>query len=309
MKGAREMDRLMAMNAFVRCVERGSFSAVGREMRLTQPTVSKLIASLERRLGGRLFVRSTHHLSLTSEGQRFYDQCRSIVDAVAAAETSFKTGREEVAGDLRIASSVSFGRTQLMPRMQTFMRRYPSLRIDLQLNDRFVNIVEEGVDIAFRIGELQDSSLIARRVGTTYRVTVGTPNYFKRCGEPRRPEDLKAHNCILYTGLASLNRWSYSREGRAYSVRVSGSFHTNSAEAVRAATIAGIGVALAPVWLVGGDVRARRLKEVLADYLPKPLPIHALSPANRRNSAKVKACADFFQAEFALDPFVSAFRG
>jgi DNA-binding transcriptional LysR family regulator len=302
------MDRLTAMAAFVRCVERGSFSSVARELRMTQPTVSKLIASLERHLGGRLFVRSTRHLSLTSEGRRFYDECRTIVDAVEAAETSFKTGREEVTGVLHVASSVSFGRTQLMPRMPAFMRRYPALRIDLQLNDRFVNIVEEGVDVAFRIGELRDSSLIGRRVGTTYRVTVGAPSYFRHHGEPKRPEDLKAHNCVIYTELASRDLWLYTRDGRAYSVRVAGSFHTNSAEAVRAATVAGIGVAFAPVWLFGEDVRRKRLKEVLVDYVPKPVPIHALSPANRRNSAKVKACVDFFQAEFALDPFVSAFR-
>jgi len=303
------MDRLTAMSAFVRCVERGSFSSVARELRMAQPTVSKLIASLERHLGGHLFVRSTRRLSLTPEGRRFYDQCRAIVDAVNAAETSFRTGREEVAGVLRIATSVSFGRTQLMPRMQDFMRRFPSLRIDLQLSDRFVNIVEEGIDVAFRIGELQDSSLIARRVGTTHRVTVGAPSYFKRHGEPRRPDDLRTHNCILYTGLASQDVWPYVRDGRSYPVRVSGSFHTNGAEAVREAAVAGIGIALAPVWLLGDDVRRKRLREVLEDYVPKPLPIHAVLPANRRNSAKVRACVDYFQAEFALDPFVSAFRG
>lgn len=296
------------MAAFVRCVERGNFSAVARELRMAQPTVSKLIAALEHHLGGSLFVRSTRRLSLTAEGQRFYDQCRAIVDSVDAAETSFKTGREEVVGALRIASSVSFGRTQLMPRMRAFMQRYPALRIDLELNDRFVNIVEEGIDVAFRIAELQDSSLIARRVGTTYRITVGTPEYFRRNGEPRRPEDLSAHNCILYTGLASRNVWSYLRDGRAHSVRVAGSFQTNSAEAVRAAALDGVGIAFAPVWLFGEDVRAKRLKVVLADYEPKPLPIHAVSAANRRHSAKVKACVDFFQAEFAVDPFISGYR-
>jgi len=302
------MDRLTAMAAFVRCVERGSFSAVGREMHMTQPTVSKLIASLERHLGGKLFARSTRHLGLTAEGRRFYEQCRTIVDAVDTAEASFKTDRDEIAGALRIATSVSFGRTQVMSRMHAFMRRYPSLRIDLQLNDRFIDIVEEGIDVAFRIGELKDSSLIARRIGTTYRVTVGAPDYFVRHGEPKRPEDLKTHNCILYTGLASPHEWPYTRDGRACPVRVSGSFQSNSAEAVRTATLAGIGIALSPVWLFGEDIRAKRLRVVLADYRPKPMPVHALLPANRRYSAKVKACVDFFQAEFETDPFVSAYR-
>jgi DNA-binding transcriptional LysR family regulator len=302
------MDRLSAMAVFVRCVERGSFSAVGREMHMSQPTVSKQVAALEEHLGGALFARSTRHLALTGEGQRFYEQCRAILDAVDTAEASFKTGREEIAGVLHIATSVSFGRAQVMSRMRAFMQRYPSLRLDLQLNDRFVDIVEEGIDLAFRIGELSDSRLIARRVGTTYRVTVGAPAYLKRYGEPTHPDELRNHNCILYTGLVSQNEWAYTRDGHSLPVRVSGSFQTNSAEAVRAAALAGIGIAFAPVWLIGEDIRAKRLKVILTDYRPKPMPIHALLPANRRYSAKVKACVDFFRAAFDVDPFVSGYR-
>jgi DNA-binding transcriptional LysR family regulator len=303
------MDRLTAMSTFVRCVERGSFSAVAREMHITQPTVSKLIASLERHLGGRLFVRSTRQLTVTAEGRRYYAHCRTMLDALDAAKASFRTGREEIAGPLHIAASVSFGRTQLMSRMPAFMQRYPSLSIDLQLSDRFVELVEDGVDVAFRVGELKDSSLIARKVGTTRRVTVGAPEYLRRRGEPRRPEDLATHDCIVYTGLASLDRWHYTRDGHSHAVRVAGSFQSNSGEAVREATLAGIGISLSPMWLVGEDIRARRVKVVLADYLAKPVPIHALSPANRRYSAKVKACVDFFQSEFEGDPFVSASPG
>jgi len=302
------MDRLTAMTAFIRCVERGSFSAVAREMNTTQPTVSKLIAALERRLAGKLFARSTRQLALTAEGQHFYEQCRTIVDAVESAEASFKTGREQIAGILHVATSVGFGRTQVMSRMRAFMRRYPLLRVDLQLNDRFIDLVEEGIDVAFRIGELKESGLIARRIGTTFRVTAGAPAYFKLHGEPSTPEDLGAHNCILYTALAAANAWPYSRGGRDRSVRVSGNFQSNSSEAVRAATLSGIGIALSPVWLFGDDIRAKRLKVVLTDYQPKPLPIHAVSPVNRRYSAKVNAFVDFFKAEFDLDPFVSGYR-
>jgi len=302
------MDRLTAMTAFIRCVERGSFSAVAREMNMTQPTVSKLIASLERRLAGKLFARSTRQLALTAEGQHFYQRCRTIVDAVESAEASFKTGREQITGMLHVATSVGFGRTQVMSRMRAFMQRYPLLRVDLQLNDRFVDLVEEGIDVAFRIGELKESNLIARRIGTTFRVTAAAPAYFKLHGEPSTPEDLGAHNCILYTGLATANHWPYSRGGRDRSVRVSGNFQSNSSEAVRAATLSGIGIALSPIWLFGEDIRAKRLKVVLKDYQPKPLPIHAVSPANRRYSAKVNAFVDFFKAEFDLDPFVSGYR-
>ena len=300
------MDRLNAMKAFIRCVERGSFSAVARELETTQPTISKLIASLERHLGGKLFARSARELSLTAEGQRFYEQCRPIVDAVRNAEVSFRSGREEVAGRLRAATSVSFGRTQVMPRLGAFMRAHPLLRVDLQLNDRFVDLVEEGIDVAFRIGELTHDNLLARRVGTTYRVTVATSDYLKRHGRPRHPDELKQHDCILYTGLATRDEWRYVRDGQSFSVRVSGSFRSNSAEAVRAAALDGMGIAFAPLWLFGDDIRARRIRAILVDYPPKPLPIHAVSPTVRRHSAKIKAWVDFFHAAFDADPFVSA---
>ena len=299
------MDRLAAMTAFVRCVETGSFSAVAREMKVTQPTISKLVAALERRLAGKLFARSTRRLALTAEGRHFYEQCRTIVDAVEGAEASFRTSREQIAGTLHVAAPVGFGRTHVMSRMHAFMQRHPLLRVDLQLNDRFVDLVEEGIDVALRIGDLKESNLIARRIGTTMRVTVGSTAYFKRHGEPRSPDDLKAHDCILYTGLATANEWPYTRGGRDCPVRVSGTFQTNSSEAVRAAALSGIGIALAPTWLFGADIRARRVRVVLADYRPKPLPIHAISPANRRHSAKVNAFVEFFKAEFDRDPFVS----
>jgi len=302
------MDRLTAMTAFIRCVERGSFSAVAREMNMTQPTVSKLIASLERRLAGKLFARSTRQLALTADGRHFYEQCRTIVDAVESAEASFKTGREEIIGTLHVATSAGFGRTQVMSRMRAFMQRYPLLRVDLHMNDRFVDLVEDGIDVAFRIGELKESNLIARRIGTTFRVTVGAPAYFKLHKEPDSPDDLKSHNCILYTGLATANAWPYLRGGRDRSVRVSGTFQSNSSEAVRAATLSGIGIALSPIWLFGDDIRAKRLKVVLKDYQPKPMPIHAVSPTNRRYSAKVNAFVNFFKTEFDLDPFVSGYR-
>ena len=298
------MDRLTAMAVFVRCVERSSFSAVAREMRITQPTVSKLIAALEKALGGKLFVRFARRLALTPEGRRFYEHARAIVDAVHDAETSFRADRERVAGVLRLATSVSFGRTLVMPRMAAFLQRYPLLRVDLQLDDRIVNIVEDGVDVAFRIGALQQDDYIARRIGTAHRVTVAARDYVRRRGEPTHPRELAAHDCILYTGLATQDRWPYRHNGSPLPVRVSGTFQSNSSEAVRAATLAGIGIALTPLYLFGDDLRTGKVVELLSDYRPEELPIHALSSANRRASAKVKACVDYFQAAFQDDPWV-----
>jgi DNA-binding transcriptional LysR family regulator len=296
------MDRLMAMTTFARCVERRSFSAVGREMSLTQSTVSKLIASLERHLGGKLFARTTRGLALTAEGRRFYEQCRSIIEAVAGAEASFRTGREEVSGTLRIASSVAFGRTQLMSRMSAFLRYYPALSVDLQLADRFVDLVEEGIDVAFRIGELQDGRVIAHRFGHARRVTVAAPAYLAGNAAPARPEDLANHNCIVYTGHAAPNDWSYAGTGGACTVHVAGDFRSNNTEAIRDAALAGIGIAMSPLWIFAEDMRAGKLVPLLPDHAPTPLPVHAVLPTNRRNSANVRACVEFFRGEFERDP-------
>ncbi len=299
------MDQIKAMAAFVRCVERGSFSAVARELNTTQPTISKLISSLERQLGGKLFARGTRHLHLTDEGQRYYEQCKAILDALDNAKVSFKSGREEVSGLLRVATAVAFGRTQVVPRLKAFLQRYPLLKVHLQLSDRLIDLIEEGIDVAFRINALKDSGLIARRLGSAQRVAVATPAYFKQFGEPRKPADLKHHDCIVYIGLAKLGDWTFIRKGRSEHVQVNGRLQTDSSEALREAALSGIGITMAPIWLFADDIRAKLLKVTLADYQSEPIPIHAVSPVNRRYSAKVRAFVDFFQAEFDRDPYVS----
>jgi DNA-binding transcriptional LysR family regulator len=292
------------MTTFVRCVERSTFSAVAREMRIAQPTVSKVIASLESKLGGKLFVRSGRRLVLTPEGRRFYEQSRAIVDAVHEAETTFTAGRGEIAGTLRIASSVSFGRALLMPRIAPFLRRHPRLELDLQLDDGFVNLVEDGVDVAFRIGELRGDDVIARRVGSAHRATVATPQYLERRGLPAHPRELASHECVVYTGLATGDQWPYRQDSTPLPVAVSGRFRSNSSEAIRAAVLADMGIALAPLWLFGDDIRAGRVVVILDDYRPAALPVHALTPASRRASAKIKACVEYFHTAFDQDPWV-----
>jgi len=302
------MDRLAAMTAFTRAVERGSFSAAARELGMQQPTLSRLIAALERRLGGKLFTRSGRALAVTPEGRRFYAECRLIVQAAHDAESSFGAARTEVAGDLRVASPVSFGRELLVSRMPAFLARYPRLCVDLQLSDGFVSLVGEGIDLAFRVGVLTDDGVIARRVGTAHRVSVAAPAYLRRRGTPRRAEDLAHHDCILYTGLATGPVWPYRRAGQVVNVPVAGRFRSNSSEAVRAATVAGLGIALSPAWLFADDLKAGRVVPLLPDHIPEPLPIHAICPPDRRASRKITACVEFFHDAFAQDPRVAASR-
>lgn len=302
------VDKLHAMAIFVRVVERGSFSAVAREMQTTQPTISKVLRALEIELSGKLIARSTRRLSLTDEGQRYYSECRQILAAVDAAEHSFQSGRETIAGHLRIGSSVSFGRLQIAPRLPAFLKRYPEIEIDLQLNDQNQDLVSEGLDVTFRIGPLNDSGLIARHIGTTHRVTVAAPAYLKQYGQPQTPQQLSEHNCLLFNLLNSQNLWVYERDEQLQEVRIKGNAQSNNSEAIREMVLGGLGIAMSPVWLFSEDLKAGRVTAILREYTAQSLPIHAVSPANRRQSARVKAFVDYMSQALQAAPELQAVK-
>lgn len=298
------MDRITCMKSFVRTVETGSFSAVAREMETTQPTISKQIAELEEYLGVQLLIRSTRSLSLTEEGTRFYEHCQRIIDAIAQAEAS--VGRQQKpSGVVRVNCPVSFGQFQIVPRMKAFLDRYPDLKVDLMMSDRFVDLVEEGVDLAIRIGELNDSSVIAHRIGTTRRVAIGSVSYFEKAGEPQIPQDLIHHNCIVYTQLSTANEWYFQGLKEPVKVNVKGNFQANNSTAVREAVLSGLGIAVSPIWLFGDLLNCGVIKVILKDYQPTPLPIHAVYRRSRFQPVKVRCFIDFLASEFKLDPWVS----
>lgn len=295
------MDTLEAMAVFLRVVERGSFSAVARELGLSQPTISKQIGALENRLGGRLFARSTRNLSLTDEGQRYYEHCRQILAAVDNAEHSFQTGQERVAGPLRIASSGSFGRIQIAPRLHGFLQQHPDVSIDLQLSDENVDLISEGIDVAVRIGELKDSSLIARPIGLTRRRVFVAPSYLEQHGVPAAPDDLSDHNCLVFNQLEHFDSWRFEHDGQWRSVQVKGNVRSNNSEAIRQMVLSGLGVSLSPSWLFREDLQAGRVVALLDGYTPPSLPIHALFAPDRRQSARVRAFTDYLRDAFAVD--------
>ena len=302
------VDKLNAMAIFVRVVERGSFSAVAREMQTSQPTISKVLKALETRLGGKLITRSTRQLCLTDEGLRYYNECRRILSAVDAAEHSFQSGRERIAGHLRIGSSVSFGRLQIAPRLAQFLERHPDIEIDLQLSDQNQDLVSEGLDVTFRIGELNDSGLIARRIGTTHRVTVAAPAYLKKYGQPHSPAELNGHNCLQFNLLNIQNLWVFEKNNQRHDVRIKGNAQSNNSEAIREMVLAGMGIALSPVWLFSEDLQAGRVTAILQDYTALSLPMHAVSPANRRQSARVIAFVDYMSQALASAPELKPIR-
>jgi DNA-binding transcriptional LysR family regulator len=298
-------DRFAAMQAFVRVVEAGSFSAVARELRTSQPAISKRVAALETRLGAKLLARTTRHLSLTDEGRRYYEQCRRVLDALDEAEGTVRRGRSRIAGTLRVGTAVALGRLKLVPVIGGFLERHPEVAVELLLNDRFVDLVEEGIDVALRIGEVQGTGLIARRIATSRRVIVASPRYLRRRGTPREPRDLAAHNCVAYTGLASPQEWPLATPAGVQPVRVGGNLRVNSPEGLRAAALAGIGLALGPRWLFGDALADGQLKAVLPQSPPASQPIHAVYPESRRQSARVRAFVEFAAEAFARDPVMA----
>jgi DNA-binding transcriptional LysR family regulator len=300
------MDRLRLMEIFVRVVETGNFSAVAREERATQSSISKQIQALETMLGAKLLVRSTRSHALTEAGKRYYERCRQVLDTLEEARVEIQRTENDIAGVLRVAAPASFGRLHIVPRLPAFFARYPQLKIDLQLDDGFVDLVVGGIDVAFRVGELKDSRLIARRIGTAHRAALASPDYLARHGEPQTPHELRDHQCIVYTGLANLNEWNFQDEdGNGHTVRVHGHLQSNSSEAIRQAVVEGLGICYTPQWVYGDDIRAGRVKPILTRYRLPPLPLNVVFQPARRPSIKISHFVSFFADAFSRDPDIS----
>ena len=288
------MDRLAAMKVFVRVVEAGSFSGVAKESATTQSAVSKQVAALEAHLGVKLLSRSTRSLSLTQEGEAFFPEARRLVADFEAAEQRLRSGRTRLTGWLRVAASVGYGRLVLMPQVRSFLALHPDLNIDLRLSDGFTDLIEQGVDVAVRLGDLPDSGLVARKIGEWRRLLVAHPAYFAALpggGAPlKHPRDLTAHNCIVYTEVATQNVWEFvGPGGEVARVRVTGRLQTNSSEAIRAAALSGLGICHAPDWLLRQELASGDATALLPDWRSRATPIHAVYPAHRKNVAKIDA--------------------
>jgi DNA-binding transcriptional LysR family regulator len=298
------IDRLASVRTFVRAVELGSFSAAARELSLTQPTVSKQIAALEDALGARLLTRTTRALSLTNDGERYYRHIRAALEAFEEAAAEIRAGAEPT-GHLKVACGLTLGRHKVTPLLRGFLQRYPGITLELDLSDRFVNLVEEGVDVAIRVGVLRDSGLVARRVGVAARACVAAPDYLARLGTPLEPHDLLDHNCLVYTIWSGHPGWHFRGPSGPITVKVSGQFRSNSPEAIRQLVLAGEGIGLLASWLYADDVAAGRLVQLLDGYEADALPIHAVTVGGRLVPGRVRALIGFLADAFRLDPALS----
>ncbi|ROM80220.1 LysR family transcriptional regulator [Pseudomonas brassicacearum] len=289
------MDLFDAMQVFVRVVERGSFSAVARELNLGQPAVSKQIRALEQHLGGALFARSTRQLALTDQGQRFYAQSKDILASLDTAKLSFASGQEQIAGPLRVAAPVSFGRLCIAPLVGEFLARHPKVRMDLRLSDQNEDVLKENIDVAIRIGTVKNEGLVAVSLGDSPRRAYASPAYLQRHGTPLEPADLAHHNCLGFTLLEHYDVWQFDQQGKRHNVTIKGNVTSNSSEAIREMVLAGLGISLSPQWLFAADVRQGTVSTLLADYQPMALPISAVFSHDRRRSARTRAFVDFLR--------------
>ena len=289
------MDLIEGMRAFVAVVDAGSFTEAGARIGISNKLASKYVAELEARLGLRLLNRTTRSSSLTEAGGRYYAGCVALLNGLDALEGGLRDDALGLRGTLRVTAPVAFGEMRIVPLLAGFGDAHPELVIDVRLDDRYVDIVDAGFDVAVRIGELADSGLVARRLGAVEVWTVASPDYLARCGTPRTPDELTGHRCVRDTNLRTGDAWPYTVDGVRRPIRVDGQMLVNSARSARDLVLAGRGVGLCPDYVVAEAVREGRLMRLLGPYAGPPLEVHAVYASGRNLAPKVRACVDFLE--------------
>ncbi len=286
------MTTLLAMATFVRIVEKGSLSAAAATLDASLPTVVRRLASLEKQLGVRLLSRTTRRIHLTDEGRQYLERCRAILTAVQEAEAMVASGRAEPRGRLGVTASVLFGRRYVAPIVAEFIQRYPHVSADMLFVDRIVNIVEEGLDVAVRIGPLRDSSLMSIKVGDVRRVVCASPQYLRRHGVPRSLDDLKSHLCVRHTGLSPRSEWHFRAGARMAAVPITSVIACNDIDSAINACLNGLGLGMFLSYQVAASRKSKRLEYVLEEFQGERQPVHVVYPHSKLASAKVHAFID-----------------
>jgi DNA-binding transcriptional LysR family regulator len=297
------MDRFSALRVFAQVVESGGFSRAAERLGLSTTAVSRQVAELENHLQTRLLNRTTRRLSLTESGQAFYGRAVQLLHDLDEAEREASKAAVTPRGTIRLTTSINFGTRQVAPAIAGFLARYPGVRFDVQLSDRIVDLVEEGFDLAIRVGGAGAENLVARKLGEMRLVACAAPDYLARHGVPATPQDLARHNCFLYEYAPPRGQWRFrGPDGGELAVRVAGTVHSNSGDLNVALAAQGAGVAFEPDFLVGDEVRAGHLTALLVEYAPPPAAIYAVYPTRRHLSAKVRMFVDYLAERFAGQP-------
>jgi DNA-binding transcriptional LysR family regulator len=300
------MDRLATMETFVQVVEAGSFVAASDRMDLSPAMVSRHVQDLEERLGTRLLNRTTRRISLTEPGAAYYERCQQVLRDIEEMDLSVAREVQQPRGLLRVNAPVVFGTRHLSLLLAEYEGRYPEVAIDLNLTDRFIDLVEEGADLAVRIGALTESTLVARRLCPIRLVLCASPGYLERYGTPRTPTDLAGHNCLGYTYTRGGAEWELSGPDGPVVVSIRGSLRANHGEVLHQAAIGGLGLALQPTFIAGEALAAGLLRPVLPDYCPTEISAYAVFPSRKFLSAKVRTFVDFLAEKLGPEPYWDA---
>lgn len=294
------MDRFDAIRAFAQVVESGSFAKAAERLGLSTSAASRHVADLEAHLQTRLLNRTTRRVSLTESGRAFYERSVQLLADLEEAEQEASSAAVVPRGTIRLTTSVNFGVRHVAPAIAEFLAQHREVRFDVSLSDRIVDLVEEGFDLAIRIGPPGADNLVARKLGETRLVPCASPGYLARRGAPRTPEELAKHDCFTYEYVNPRNQWRFrDRAGDEHAVRIAGSLHSNNGDLLAEVAARGAGIVFEPAFIVGPEVRAGRLVPLLQDYEPPPLPIYAVYPSRKHLSAKVRRFVDFLIARYA----------
>ena len=297
------MDQLTGMRVFAAIVDRGGFAAAGQTLGISKTMTSKHLASIEDRLGVRLLHRTTRKIGLTEIGTEYFRRCQEILRLVDDADAHLLDSGGQPRGLLRLNAPVSFSEMHLAPSIADYRKLYPNVQLELAVDDRVVDLIEEGFDLAVRIGQLKDSSLVARRLAPANVVLAASPAYLERRGIPERPDDLIRHDCLLYTYSSERDEWRFDGSDGSRAIRVSGPLVSNNGGILMRAALDGQGIADLPTFIIGDALRQGRLVEVLAGHRRQNRGIFAVFPANRHLSPKVRSFVDFLVGRFGGRPY------
>ncbi len=294
------MDKLLSMQVFVKVVEQGSFARAAERLEISTSAASRHVNELEAALGTRLLHRTTRRLSLTESGQAYFERCVQLLADIEETERLVSSTATHPTGTIKLTCSITFGVRRLAPAIGAFQSQYPAVRFDCSLSDRFIDLVEEGLDLAIRIGNLGATNMVARKIGEARLIVCAAPSYLKKHGTPQHPEDLTAHNCFTYEYVASKNLWRFkAKDGTEINAHIGGSVHANNGEMLSSIAAEGVGIVIEPDFIVGPLIESGRLVPILQDFDAPRSGIYAVYPSRRHLSGKVRAFVDFLAAHFA----------
>lgn len=296
------MDKLNSMTIFTSVVENEGFSAAAVKLGLSRAQVSKAVAQLESYLGIRLLNRTTRHTSLTESGKIYYERTQTILDEINEIESIASNANQQPRGRLTISAPTSFGILQLQKAIPDYLKKYPDVQISLSLADRFIDVVSEGYDLVIRITALEDSSLIAKKLAPCKRVLCASPDYLQQHGEPKVPQDLATHHCLVYSNELKPDNWTLTGPTGAEKVKVNGPVCADNGDVLKATALSGLGIALLPTFIVGDALQSGELKQILKDYCPPDISIYSVFPSRRYLSVKVRTFIDFLTTYYGDNP-------